>query len=312
MAWKSRAHRVSFAAIGVLLLSVVGYRTNWSSIQYQQTNVSIKHEQSQNTRPTNATTFLASWNRSTESNDGTILPSHPTKQNPTLEIPSVLESHATRTTFGNKSQILEAASGPFGHSPIASNASHSDDTPTILVQLAGEMANNLGYLARGLGMAWWLEREFHVNATIVLRHQNHDKWIRAYQDVTRCFPNVRDWSFTAGNTDAVTRELQSSPPLIVTGSVVPQRRVVYALEPYNETLQSFLTLYNENHTRMAEGNGHVSIPFLTTKAMSCNDHILDKYYEDFRRIYRFDESCCIDRPDEDESVYVSDTFRFSI
>lgn len=65
--------------------------------------------------------------------------------------------------------------------PVWSNSSdYSIDSPTILVQLGGELANNLGHMARGFGLAWWLEREFGLNATVMLRHGViHAKWTSA-------------------------------------------------------------------------------------------------------------------------------------
>jgi hypothetical protein len=56
---------------------------------------------------------------------------------------------------------------------------------------------------------------------------------------------------------------------------------------------------------MGKRNGFVNKPILVSKKMSGKDLIVGKYYEDIRRIYQFDESCCVDVPDADESIFVS-------
>jgi hypothetical protein len=89
-----------------------------------------------------------------------------------------------------RSRITEPET--FFRKPFWSNTSYFDiDDPTILVQLGGELANHLGYIARAFGLVWWLEREYGVRSNIVLRHQEASKWISARTDLTRCFPYVR-------------------------------------------------------------------------------------------------------------------------
>lgn len=73
--------------------------------------------------------------------------------------------------------------------------------------------------------------------------------------------------------------------------------------PLDQGLKSFVSLYAANHTNMGQRNGYITIPFLTTHQMSAKDLIVDKYYNDIRRIYHFDKSCCMDVPNPDESVF---------
>ncbi|ACI65474.1 predicted protein [Phaeodactylum tricornutum CCAP 1055/1] len=205
---------------------------------------------------------------------------------------------ASSSLPGRNFQNLSVAPETLFRKPFWSNSSSFDiDAPTILVQLGGELANQLGYIARASGLVWWLEREYGVNANVVLRRQESTttKWIRARTDVTRCFPYLRDLDFEAGYTDEITHEISFLKEPGLQSNSTSARLIEARREgEYDETLQSFLSLYAQNHTNMGKRNGFL---------MTSKDLIVDKYYEDIRRIYQFDESCCIDVPDTDESVF---------
>jgi hypothetical protein len=231
----------------------------------------------------------------------------------------VLESKtkaAVRESSLRESTLVTNAGIEF-RKPIWSNASSFDNgAPSILVQLNGELANYLGFIAKAFGLVWWLEREYGVNPTIVLRHQQHPKWVGAHADVTRCFPYLRDFNFGAGNTRDISKELSVLSQSHQQSNGTAERVVDIRSEvPYDKTIQSFLSLYAKSHIHIGGENSRINIPFLTTKQMSCRDLIVDKYYDDIRRIYQFDKSCCVDVPDPDESVFVgsycqSDMCRF--
>jgi hypothetical protein len=215
-----------------------------------------------------------------------------------------------RTSYeipGRNFQNLSVAPETLFRKPFWSNSSSFDiDAPTILVQLGGELANQLGYIARASGLVWWLEREYGVNANVVLRRQESTttKWIRARTDVTRCFPYLRDLNFEAGYTDEITHEISFLKEPGLQSNSTSARLIEARREgEYDETLQSFLSLYAQNHTNMGKRNGFVNKPILVSKKMSGKDLIVGKYYEDIRRIYQFDESCCVDVPDADESIF---------
>jgi hypothetical protein len=216
---------------------------------------------------------------------------------------------ASSSLPGRNFQNLSVAPETLFRKPFWSNSSSFDiDAPTILVQLGGELANQLGYIARASGLVWWLERKYGVNANVVLRRQEDTttKWIRARTDVTRCFPYLRDLNFEAGYTDEITQEISFlKEPGLQSNSTSARLIKATKEKEIDESLQSFLKLYAQNHTNMGKRNGFVNKPILVSKLMTSKDLIVDKYYEDIRRIYQFDESCCIDVPDTDESVFVS-------
>jgi hypothetical protein len=162
---------------------------------------------------------------------------------------------ATETTTNHHQQQRQAQAAATTTSPFAvttkkkkSSISISNTTTTnnnnnnnkkydatIIIQLRGEMGNNLQKIAYGYGVAWWLDDMFAANqqkqqqqqqqqqqhqepqaqpkqhpeaveqltphhANLVLRHLKKSKWLGARQDIYQCFPNLRQHDFEQGNT----------------------------------------------------------------------------------------------------------------
>jgi hypothetical protein len=72
---------------------------------------------------------------------------------------------------------------------------------TIVLHVSGEMGNNLSKLAYGFSIQWMLMEEHNISTDILVRHQAASKWLKAAENVQRCFPATRAWSFEAANTD---------------------------------------------------------------------------------------------------------------
>ena len=71
---------------------------------------------------------------------------------------------------------------------------------TIVIQLSGEMANQLCKISFGYAVKWILEDEHNITARVVLRHQDHRKWLSAWKSMRSCFPKMRMMDFSEGNT----------------------------------------------------------------------------------------------------------------
>jgi hypothetical protein len=76
----------------------------------------------------------------------------------------------------------------------------------IVIQLSGEMANQLSKLAFAYGVKWILEEDYQTSSKIILRHEEKEKWIRARESVVTCFPKLRHLEFSEANTQEFTIE----------------------------------------------------------------------------------------------------------
>lgn len=75
----------------------------------------------------------------------------------------------------------------------------------IITYLSGELGNNLGKLATGYGLKWWLQDDFGIHSRVILQHQDVDKWVRARDSINLCFPNLRHSNFEEANNDEMNK-----------------------------------------------------------------------------------------------------------
>jgi hypothetical protein len=175
---------------------------------------------------------------------------------------------------------------------------------TIVVQLSGEMGNQLSKIAHGHALFLWLKREFGLDATIVLRHQERPKWLRARESVQKCFPATRSYDFSAANTlEFENRYKQQSAWL---GSSLDAINNPESVANVSRALQLFAQFNrSEVHEQHSSSNSNISLPFLYSNRMVMLDLFMDRFYNDYRELFRFDPACCQHRPEPDESVFVS-------
>jgi hypothetical protein len=190
---------------------------------------------------------------------------------------------------------------------VHNNDNNSSIIPpaTIVVELSGEMGNHLSKLAHGFGLSLWLQREYGVQTKIVLRHQEKPKWLTARDALQQCFPVSRTWDFQQGNTAEI--DLQRVRQTEWLGTWLDGINGVKGFEEaqVDSTLQLFATLLANNHSRAEGPSSNVSSPFLYSQSFVTNDIFMDRYYDEYRRIFQFDTACCKILPEPDESVFVS-------
>ena len=127
----------------------------------------------------------------------------------------MLSVSLTANALKRTTEALSNQPSEHQHSKIDTSASHVEPIApktafrtkmTIVCQLAGEMGNNIGFLSYCLSLKMWLESgEFDLkrgetDIGIIIRHQDHSKWVRGASDMHRCFPNTRKDDFAAANT----------------------------------------------------------------------------------------------------------------
>lgn len=73
---------------------------------------------------------------------------------------------------------------------------------TILLQLSGEFGNHLHKLALAKALQWMAQDEYGLDLKLVLKHQDHPKWLSARKDLQKCFASLRPLHFKEGNNKA--------------------------------------------------------------------------------------------------------------
>jgi hypothetical protein len=174
---------------------------------------------------------------------------------------------------------------------------------TIVVQLSGEMGNQLSRIAHGHALFLWLKRDFGIDATIVLRHQEKPKWLTARDNVQKCFPATRSYDFSAANTlEFENRSRQQSAWL---GSSLEGINNPESVANVSRALQLFAQFNRTEVQQRSSSNSSISLPFLYSDLLVMGDLFMDRFYNDYRELFRFDPACCQHRPESDESVFVS-------
>lgn len=173
--------------------------------------------------------------------------------------------------------------------PLPGFPGYDSEAPIVVVQLGGEMANNLGYIAHGLAHVWRLERDHGINATLVLRHQDRPKWKRGEADLKTCFPFSANFSFTDGNDPEVTAEANT-----------------HSFSNLSQFVDTYLMEHSSTNPKLL---GYITTPVFTERTMIDSPSAMDPYYDELRQVFHFDESCCAQVPDPDESVFHFRNFR---
>lgn len=178
---------------------------------------------------------------------------------------------------------------------------------SIVVQLSGEMGNNLGHLAQGIALQAWLKQDYHVTAELVLRHQDRPKWERGRAAVTRCFPWTRTLDWTRGNDPRLDNLLEEKPPprWLATSTALLNK------DPKNATaiqqgLELVLDLWKRNGTvLLLDNNTTLSHPFVYANLIACLDVYVDRYIDTIRALLLpMDRTaCCAAVPAANETVF---------
>jgi len=182
---------------------------------------------------------------------------------------------------------------------------------TIVVFLSGEMGNHLSILAKAWSVRLLAQKQYGIFAELVLRHQSHPKWIYGRDAIQKCFPKLREYNFSAANTNAFEELAREQERLLVKGKWDPARLKLDSDQDDKNTLNDSLLYWKSIldspslasiETDAAAG---ISFPFLSV-ASWCPLDMLDQYLEQIRSFFEFDKKvCCRIQPDPDESVFVS-------
>ena len=233
--------------------------------------------------------------------------------------------------FSHTNNVKAVVSSSSGTTTSTSSSSSSIPVPiSIVIQLSGEMANNLQHIAHGYGLKLWLNELSNgiVTANIILRHDvgpntraPKPKWKKAKTAIEKCFlppstyivngihsspsdtnTNNTNWDFTKGNTrqfkqiQKLQQQWLSNKEDTIFGLINSQHS-----QDIQNGLQLFLNeiILNENVMKtkptiessdIASGND-IHIPYLFSQSLDIFP-MIDKYYDEFRQLFVLNETAC--------------------
>jgi hypothetical protein len=177
---------------------------------------------------------------------------------------------------------------------------------TIVVQLSGEMGNNIAKLATGKGLQLWAQRQYGITTDLVLRHQEHPKWVKGMRDLKKCFPHLRGFDFELGNGPNYNERTAQQQQLLGNKSAL-LRLTTARVGDIEETLSTLRGIQPGTKGIIVQGSSsNITLPFLLADHLALIDVWADKFYDDYRQFFEFDyKECCKTKADPGESVFVS-------
>jgi hypothetical protein len=202
--------------------------------------------------------------------------------------------------------LLSSRAPVASSSPLVELPDLLNSNGTIVVQLSGEMGNNLHKLAFGRGLQLMAKNDYNLELHLVLRHQNQPKWISAKRNLQKCFPSLKQLNFSAGNTKEyddrrIEQKLwlggKEAGGLNLKGNDEASMNEV--LDQMQSILQSKLAPALEKNLR-----SKIRLPFVVADEM-VDWHVLDRFRPELLEWLAFDyDACCPSSlPDPDESVF---------
>jgi hypothetical protein len=185
-------------------------------------------------------------------------------------------------------------------------------TATIVVQLSGEMANNLQHIAHGIGLKLWAKEDFDIDCNLVLRHHEgpnnrspKPKWKSARDNIQQCFPKLASWSFSRGNSKDF-KQRQRLQRIWLEGRSDHLFGLINSANA-SEIQRGLAFLANDVLTDperpWVEAESPLRLPFLFSESLDVFP-MIDKYYSQIRDLMAFnDTACCAQVPHANASVF---------
>jgi hypothetical protein len=185
---------------------------------------------------------------------------------------------------------------------------------SIVVNLSGELGNNLHHIAHGIGLQDWLRQDFHVESNIVIRHFGSNsrggKWKKAWNDIRNCFPVLSTWDFTLGNSKEFER-LEGIQKDWLKG----RHDEVIGLVNSPNLSDVKAGLYRLSHNILHDptkpkirrsSSSPIQVPFIVSFTILDAFPVIDRHFEAVRDVFVFNHSnpkCCARLPTPDETVF---------
>ena len=199
--------------------------------------------------------------------------------------------------------------------PLYSVATNLTKQATIVIQLSGELANNLHHIAHGIGLKHWSREMYGIEANVVLRHyvgpNNHQpkpKWKSARDNIRKCFPTLRGWDFARGNSKDFAERQRLQEKWLGKKRL---DRFIGLINSVNETdidkglemLSNDILMDPNRPLVMEDEKDTIRLPMLYSNSLDAFP-MIDKYYDEIRKIFQFnDTACCAIVPNLDDYVF---------
>jgi hypothetical protein len=310
------------------------------SLAYQGHDISIRYgvqvvnsvPSSSDAAANNIATFNLTVRVANHQSRGSVQVQALLEDNPSSPIATVKSQDVSSPTKRrNETSIpkLEASHSPRDDTtPNLDTTRNDDDTPlhrhrmpiSIVVQLSGEMGNNLHKIAFGRALQNLLKERYQIMDTqLVFRRQERGgKWVFPKRDIQQCFPNLRHYDFELGNSDEFNERRRQQAnwlghdaafQLLELQNGISASDIDKGLEYLHHLIDTKNPMDGDpSSTMMMEPSppdANISLPFIYSQAF-VDYSLIDRFYNDFRELFTFDElACCNLVPDADESVFVS-------
>ena len=230
-----------------------------------------------------------------KSHESQVTPAPPQNDATLASTPSPQETAAEPN---NSTATSKSRRGPLG-SPT--------NTLTIVIHNSGEMGNHLSKLTYGYAIQWILQEEHNITTEILLQHQDASKWVKAAENVQRCFPVSRGWSFGAANTDEFkVRKQQQERWMRSKNDYFHFNPVCDQQECIRDKLDFIVkNLHNATGIPTTEDNYNISLPYIYSDDYATISYFNDRYAQRIKEFWQFDvdnPDCCAVMADPDESV----------
>lgn len=205
-------------------------------------------------------------------------------------------------TAGGKVPSLEELASSLGYEEESKIGNTKN--ASIVVQLGGEMGNNLQIISFGFCLKL-VAAKVGINATIVLRHQDHSKWLRGRENTQACFIKTREMDFEAANTAEFDLLKRAQDEWLGDNATFLKITNTFEYDEIDDSLsywKSLLTTETPPPIVKMAAPSPVSIPFLWA-GRYIKDFWVDKFYDDIRELLVFDYTkCCKLQAEPDETV----------
>ena len=212
------------------------------------------------------------------------------------------ERDEANTTKDNKTISLNPM-------PLLSTLGTDEHPVSLVIQLSGEMGNQLSKIAWGYGMKWWLEEDYNISTKIFLRHQDHGKWVGAAASIKRCFTKLRVMEFEEGNLmefDAIREQQNTWVGKEKQALLCPRGGEFETKEWITKSLQTLKEAIEAPDRPTPPVNSNFTLPFLYTDIFGNIGDVNDRYFERLKHLYQFETDnpiCCNTKADPDETVF---------
>lgn len=183
---------------------------------------------------------------------------------------------------------------------------------TIVVQLSGELGNQIGKISSGLYVQNLIKTRLGLKTEIKLRAQDSSKWKRAMQWTKEAFPNTRSMDFREANTFEFDemRSLQAQwidEKLAENKFNLTHIKDPHSLKHLKSNFHDAIEMLRQAWTMEKPANvsgGNFSFPFVYVDRFLPEIPLFEECYTLVRDFFTIDEKAiCKKIPDPDETVF---------